>query len=260
MLTLLQRTGLRRMMRGTMAEGGKYSTIRRKPKPATLVLIVLAHVLAIYWLARAFAPDFTQSVEREVLSTFSVTVTTPEDVPPENEQVPDEGAQGEQGKQAVPRPESAPEPRIPLKKDKPAPKTPADGEENTSGAKDQGDGTGAAGTGDGTGSGRGGTGQGGAVATKPSVKSGNLDQARDFPVPEGGRQTRFGKSVTVLFTVTTDGMAKNCSVARSTVDAQTTGMVCDLVIRKIRFNPATTRDGTPVEARYGYRVDFSAAS
>jgi protein TonB len=28
------------------------------------------------------------------------------------------------------------------------------------------------------------------------------------------------------------------------------------VIEKIRFNPARNRAGDPVEARYGYRVDF----
>ncbi|OZA91442.1 MAG: hypothetical protein B7X57_10250 [Erythrobacter sp. 34-65-8] len=261
--TPLRALALQRIMTlqgGGMVESSGFSAIRRRPRPGTLVLIVLLHVLAIYGLGRAFAPDFTRSIERDVLSTFTVTITTSEDIPPETQQVPDEGAQGEQGRKAVPRPESAPEAKIPLRKDRPVPRTPAEGTANNSGAKEAGDGTGAAGQGDGTGSGRDGSGAGGAIATKPSVRSGNLDQARDFPVPEGGRATRFGKSVTVVFTVGTDGTAKNCSVARSSVDPQTTGMVCDLVTRKIRFNPATTRDGTPVEARYGYRVDFSAAS
>jgi protein TonB len=76
-------------------------------------------------------------------------------------------------------------------------------------------------------------------------------------VPEGGRQARFGKRVIVLFTVTTDGRARDCSVAQSNVDAAATALVCPLVIRKIRFNPARRSDGTPVEARYGYRVDFT---
>ena len=247
------------MMEQAEQIGAKYSDTRRKPRPAVIVLIVLLHILALYGLARAFAPDFTQTVEREVLSTFNVTITAPPDDPPTPDQVPDEGAQGDPGKKAIARAETAPEVERPLKKTRPAPKASSTGSANSSGARDDGNGTGAAGSGDGTGSGRGGSGAGGgAVATKPSVRSGNLDQANDFPIPEGGRQTRFGKAVTVVFTVTTDGTAKNCSVANSSVDAQTTGMVCDLVIRKIRFNPATTRDGAPVEARYGYRVDFKA--
>ncbi len=235
----------------------RYSATRRRPEPATLVIIVLFHVLAIYGLARAFAPDVTQSIERSVVTAFTVTVkTTKDDIPPENEPVPDEGAAGEQGKEAVARAETAPEVERPLTK-KPAPKASSTGSANSSGAKDDGDGTGAAGQGSGPGSGRAGGGSGGAIARKPSVKSGNLNTASDFPVPEGGRQVRFGKSVTVHFTVTTDGRAKSCSVARSGVDAETTALVCGLVQRKIRFNPAMTRDGTPVEARYGYRVDFS---
>jgi protein TonB len=90
------------------------------------------------------------------------------------------------------------------------------------------------------------------------VRSGELNEARDFPAPEGGRAARFGKSVTFHFTVTTDGRARDCSVASSQVDAATTARVCPLVMERIRFNPATTREGTPVEARCGYRVDFRA--
>lgn len=244
-------------------KNGKYSSIRRKPKPATLVLIVLLHIAAVYGLARAFAPEFTQGVERDVLTTFSIDVTPPPDPPPPPaEPMPDEGAQGDPGREAVARNVATPEVAIPLKKDKPAPKTPSTGTQNSSGARDRGDGTGAAGQGLGTGSGRGGTGNGNgnAIATKPSVAAGELNTASDFPVPEGGRAARFGKSVTVALTVGTDGRAKNCSVARSSVDAATASLVCGLVIRKIRFNPATTRSGDPVEARYGYRVDFTAAN
>jgi len=238
----------------------KFSSIRRRPKPATLVLIVLFHILAIYGIARAFAPDFTQSIEQGVVTAFTVTVTTPdEDVPPDNEQVPDEGASGEQGRDAVARAETSPEIEKPLT-EKPAPKASSTGSANTSGAKNDGAGTGAAGDGAGPGSGRASGGGGGAITTKPSVKSGNLNTASDFPVPEGGRKARFGKSVTVHFTVTKEGIAKNCSVAQTQVDAETTALVCGLVMRKIRFNPALTREGTPVEARYGYRVDFSPRS
>ena len=138
------------------------------------------------------------------------------------------------------------------------PQASSTGAANTSGARDQGDGTGASGEGSGTGSGDGGGGIGGGLASGPSVRSGEVNSARDFPVPEGGRQTRFGKSVTVVFTVTLDGRARNCSVARTSVDPATTALACPLVIEKVRFNPARNRAGEPVEARYGYRIDFRA--
>lgn len=229
-----------------------YASIRRRPRPWLIVLIVLGHLLALYGLTRAFAPTFVASIEETVLSTFTVTITTPPDPEPE----PDAGASGEQGREAVPGPVTAPPSRLPVPRTTPVPRASSTGSANTSGARDSGEGTGAGGDGLGTGSGAGGGGQGGGIADKPSVRSGELNQARDFPVPEGGRQTRFGKSVTVLFTVTTDGRARDCVVANSQVDAETTARVCPLVMEKIRFNPATRADGTPVEARYGYRVDF----
>lgn len=232
------------------------SRLRRRPSWPLLVFIVLFHIAVFYGLARALAPDFTSSVEREVVSAFTVTITAPPDPPPpENEPEPDEGAQGDPGEQAVPQPLTAPSPRI-ERQPQPRPRASSTGTADRSGARESGDGTGAAGVGDGTGSGNRGGGPGGVAVTKPSVKSGRLDTASDFPVPVGGRQARFGKSVTVAFTVTTDGRARNCSVARSSADAETAALVCGLVFEKIRFNPARDRNGQPVEARYGYRVDF----
>lgn len=239
-----------------MVGQGNFSTTRRRPRPAIIVLIVLLHIVGLYLLARAFAPAAIQSVERQVISAVTVTVKTQEfEAEPEPE--PDEGAQGDPGREAVPKPVTAPSPKQRIQTPTPAPQASSTGRENTSGARETGEGTGAAGSGPGTGSGRGGGGQGGGIATKPSVRSGQINTARDFPVPEGGRQTRFGKSVTVHFTVTTDGRARNCSVASSGVDAETTARVCPLVVERIRFNPATRADGTAVEARYGYRVQFT---
>ena len=237
----------------------KFSATRRRPRVPVIILIVLLHVLVFYGLLKALAPSFTSDVEETVLSAVTVTVTTPPEDMPEIEPEPDEGLQGDPGQDAVPKPTSAPTPKRILKEDKPLPKATSTGTENRSGANDSGDGTGRAGTGLGTGAGSGGTGRGsGAVATKPSVRSGTIDQARDFPVPEGGRKTRFGKSVTVAFTVTTEGRAKNCAVRSSSADAQTTALACSLVQQKIRFNPAKDANGNPVEARYGYRIDFNA--
>lgn len=238
-----------------MVSGEGYANQRRKPRIGTIVLIVLLHIAAIYGLARAFAPGAVQTVEQSVVEAFTVTVTTREyEEPPEPE--PDEGAAGDPGERATPKPVTAPTPKVPLERNTPVPRASSTGDANRSGARESGDGTGASGPGEGTGSGRGGGGPGGGIAVKPSVASGELNTASDFPVPEGGRATRFGKSVTVVFTVTTDGRARDCSVARSSVDAATTAQVCPLVLQKIRFNPARTADGTPVEARYGYRVDF----
>lgn len=239
------------------ATGGKFSETRRKPNPWLIALIVLIHIGVFYGLIRALAPSAVQSVERSVVSAFTVNITAPEE-PPEPQPEPDTGAQGDPGERAVAQPVTAPSPRQPIQRPSPRPRASSTGAAPSSGASESGDGTGASGSGDGTGSGRGGSGQGGGIATTPSVRSGSIDDATDFPVPPGGRQTRFGKSVTVAFTVTTEGRARDCAVLRSSVDATTAALVCPLVIERIRFNPATRADGTTVEARYGYRVDFKA--
>lgn len=233
------------------------SSYQGKPRPTRWGLIIaigLFHVLALYGLSRALAPEFTASVEETVVSAFTVTITAPPDPPAQD--APDEGAAGSAGKEAVPQPVTAPTARV-ENKPQPRPRASSTGTAPTSGAREAGDGTGARGEGEGTGSGNRGGGQGDGAAVKPSVRSGSLDPRRDFPVPDGGRETRFGTSVTVVFTVTRDGRARNCSVARTNSDAETTALVCQLVIDKIRFNPALDRGGEPVEARYGYRVDFN---
>ena len=259
-------------MKGTQTDirQGGFAAARKRLDWKLVVLIVVLHIAGLYGLARLLAPDFTASVIDTATSAVIVTVRTTEEPEPEPSvapAAPEEGAAGEEGREATPRAVIAPEPPIPLPSRSPAPRATSTGAANTSGAREDGDatgaggegnGTGAGGEGSGTGSGRGGSGTGDAVAVRPSVRSGELNEARDFPIPEGGRAERLGKSVTVHFTVTTDGRARNCSVAATQVDPATTARVCPLVIERIRFNPATAADGTPVEARYGYRVDFRA--
>lgn len=223
---------------------------------AVVAFGVVFHVLLLFGLIRAFAPGFAATVAENLASVLTVTITAPEPKRDEQAMAGDEGAAAPEGRKAKPSEVAAPEPKVRIA-EKPAAKAASTGDEVDSGARDRGDGTGAGGEGQGAGAGDGGFGQGGGgIATRPSVRSGELNEARDFPVPEGGRQARFGKSVTVFFTVTTDGRARDCAVTRSEVDAATAARVCPLVIDKIRFNPATRNDGTPVETRYGYRVDF----
>lgn len=230
----------------------RYQGKPRGPRWGLIAVLVVVHVVGLYGLSRLLAPQFTASVEREVVEAFTVIITAPATEPE-----PEEGMQGSPGEEAEAREVSAPNPPI-ERNPQDLPEAASTGDERDSGAEAAGDGTGREGEGVGTGSGDGGGGTGNGIAVRPTVASGMLDPRRDFPIPAGGRQTRFGTSVTVVFTVTTDGRARNCSVARSSADAETTSLVCGLVIDKIRFNPARTAAGDPVEARYGYRVDFRA--
>lgn len=240
------------------APATSFGTAPRRPRWWVIALVVLGHLAALYGLARAFAPEAVQSVERGVLSTFNVTVTAPPPPPPEPEPAPDEGAAGEQGKQAVPKPVTAPSPRLPVERQTPVPRAASTGAASTSGARDSGEGTGAAGSGEGTGSGHGGTGQGGIAVTKPVKIAGDINSAADFPVPPGGRQARFGTSVTVYMTVGVDGRASNCRVVRPSPDPQADAIVCRLAEQRFRFRPATDARGNPVPATYGWRQEWFA--
>ena len=59
-----------------------FSARRRKPNPWVIAGVTVIHVALFYGLIRALAPGAVQSVERSVVSAFTVTVTTPPDPPP----------------------------------------------------------------------------------------------------------------------------------------------------------------------------------
>jgi protein TonB len=227
---------------------------RRKPRIGTIIAIVLLHIAALYGLGRAFAPDFTQSVEQGVVAAFTVTVTTPEEPPP-SEPAPEEGAAGEAGERTTPRPETAPRPEIPMREDRPLPEASSDGDEDSSGAQEVGDGSGDARTGIGTGSGRSGGGSGGAAVTKP-VLIRSITDARAFPSPPGGREARIGQSVIVKLVVSPQGRVTDCSIYRASPFPETDATVCRLAFEQIRFEPARDRDGNPVSAPFYYRQRF----
>lgn len=231
----------------------RYSNPQRRTRWWLVVAIILLHVVALYGLARALAPDLTASVEESVVEAFTVTITTPPDPPPpENQPEPDEGAQGDPGKEAVPQPVTAPTPRV-ITPPVPVPQASSTGTANRSGARDDGDGTGAAGQGTGTGSGNRGGGQGGVAVSKPVHISGSINNARDYPTPPGGREARRGTEVIVKVTVGIDGRARNCSIYRASPDPEADRITCQLVENRLGFRPASDANGNPVPAPFYWR-------
>lgn len=226
---------------------------RRRPSLPLLVVIILLHIAALYGLALGLAPDLTASVQKQVVSAFMVTVTTPPPPPPENQPEPDEGAQGDPGKEAVAQPVTQPKPPRKLREEPQRPQASSTGTASRSGAAEAGEGTGAAGSGLGTGSGNSGYGRGGVAVTKPVHISGRIDNARDYPVPPGGRSARQGTEVIVRVTVGTDGRARGCTVYRPSPDAEADRITCQLVETRLGFLPATDSEGNPVAAPFYWR-------
>ena len=230
---------------------------RRRISLPLIVVIAILHVAALYGLARALAPDFTATVEREVVSAFTITpAAQPDPPPPENQPEPDEGAQGDPGREAVAQPVTSQPPKVRVKQDAPLPRAASTGTANESGAADTGAGTGAAGTGLGTGSGNRGSGRGGIPVSKPVHISGSIDNARDFPVPPGGREARRGTQVIVRVIVGTDGRARDCSIFRASPDPQADRITCQLVESRLGFRPATDANGNPVAAPFYWRQQW----
>ncbi|ABC64326.1 energy transducer TonB [Erythrobacter litoralis] len=238
-----------------MAQSGKFSTTRRRPSVPVIILIALLHLLLFYGLLRALAPDLTAQVEDTVFSSISVTVTTPPEDLPEAPPEPDEGAQGDPGRDAVPKPTSAPTPPVRVREDRPAPRVASTGTQDRSGATQSGDGTGAAGSGLGTGAGRGGSGRGGIAVTKPKLIS-TITDASAFPIPPGGRNARIGESVDVRLGVGADGRVTSCSIYRASPFPATDAKVCELSYSQIRFEPARDANGDPVASTFVYRQRF----
>lgn len=234
-----------------------YLTKKRKLRPGMIALIVLFHLLALYGLTRALAPQITSTIESTVVEAFTVTITAPPDDPPE---VPDEGMAGSAGEDAVPTPVSAPSPQIASNPDSELPQASSTGDATTSGATATGDGTGASGEGSGTGSGDEGSGQGSSMATGPVKIAGTINSARDYPVPEGGREVRFGRSVRIAILVGIDGKPKRCRVFGSSGLPDTDARTCELAMARFRFEPARDVRGRAIEAEFGWEQRFRRAS
>jgi protein TonB len=222
---------------------------KRKPRWGTLLLVGALHLLVLAGLMRAFAPGFTATVVERAASLVTVTVRTP---PPAPE--PEEGAAAEQGRKATPREVVAPKAR-------PAPSVLAPSAASTGAANDAGagpseQGAGAGGEGSGIGSGRGGAGTGGIAVSRPVKIAGDINDARDYPTPPGGRQVRIGHSVTIAMTVGTDGRASNCRIVSPSPDPVADRITCELAVSRFRFRPATDAAGNPVPATYGWRQSW----
>ncbi|MBP6555835.1 MAG: TonB family protein [Novosphingobium sp.] len=225
-----------------------------RTKLGVILFVALLHVVVLLGLVRAFAPDFTAKAVEKVLSTFTVTITAPPP-PPSAEQPKAAGDTGEAGKKAVAKETKAPPAKIPIAKS-PAPKASSTGSAVTSGATNQGNGTGAAGQGSGTGAGGTGNGQGGGQASKAAHISGQINNAKDFPIPAGGREARIGKSVILALTVAPSGRATNCRVYKSSGFPETDAAACVLAMQRLKFKPATNSAGEPITSTFYWQQKF----
>lgn len=212
------------------------------PRPLRIgvaITVLLFQLLVVLVLVRAFAPDFSAAVVRQVTQAFTVTVTTRPSEP-----IPEKAAaeaQGAAGRKAIPRDVAAPRPRVAIA-EKAAPQVASTGIADRSGASSTGMGTGAGGTG---------SGPGGGTASKAEKIAGDINSARDYP--RETRDLRIDDYVIVVLTVGADGTVKACRIQRPSRDAQADRITCDLATQRFRFRPATDALGKPVESTFGWK-------
>jgi protein TonB len=239
-----------------LPENQRFEMHRRRTSWPLAVLIVLMHLAVLYGLALTLAPQMTAAVRPQATAAFSITPPPPAPAPPATPAASDRSAQGDPGRDAIARPAAAPPPRLPVKADPPLPRAASTGIASLSGAAAAGEGRGAAGRGAGTGSGKGGEGRGGSVAAGPVHIAGAIDNARDFPLPEGGRAARRGTQVIVRVTIGTDGRARDCAIIRPSPDPEADRITCRLVESRLGFRPARDASGNPVPAPFYWRQQW----
>ena len=250
----------------------RYDTGTQRPRWGTLALVIGLHGAALAGLVQAFAPDLAgqaaAQAERLVAVFDPVPPAPPPPPPPPQEvQAPepaatpelDPGASAPPAPRATPRAVVVPDPPVVLSRlTVPAPPVSGEGDETRSGAALAGDGTGAGGTGSGTGSGSAGAGQGGGggAITGPVKIAGSINDARDYPIPPGGREIRRGHHVVVHMIVGVDGRARQCRVVEASPDPVADRRTCQLAEDRFRFRPARNAAGEPVAAAFGWRQDW----
>jgi len=220
-------------------------------KLATIVVVALIHVGAVFTLLRAFDIDVVPDAVKSIVSFDVPLVAAPPPEPEKVEEVEPEGASGEAAPTAKAREISAPPARVPKKESPPAPPVSNTGNENRSGAATGGTGTGAGGSGIGTGSGGSGQGSGGVPFARRAEKVSGEIRAKDYP--RASAEDRDGAYVIVHFTVTAEGTTRDCRVARSSGNPEVDRITCQLVMERFRYNPAIDANGIPVAEKVGWK-------
>jgi len=222
-----------------------------KAKAVAAVVGVYAAIITAVLLVPADSPlrpgDATPTVLIDVKEL-------PEPQPPPEEQAGNtKEEEGAAGKKAERTPVVAPKPVIEIPANPPVAAAPiaGTGSAPAAGAAEAGTGPGAGGAG--TGRGSGGSGGGGGLGSQAKLLGGNSSRLsssllRPFPADSG-----FGY---LLLSVAESGRVTDCSVLQSTGQAPVDQALCDIMVRRSRWEPARDRDGNAVSTKVRYTATW----
>lgn len=206
------------------------------------VAVGALHALLAYALISGLAFQVAQQAS-ESLKVFDVTEPTPPSPsPPEEPTAPEpsrasepEGAAAPESKQAI----VVPEPEVWFAIAPTLETAPAEGTSDVAGP-----GTGSGGEGAERGSGSAGSGTGGGGrGTRAQRISGAIV---DSDYPHSALRSGAAGTVSVRYTVGTDGRVRGCMVTGSSGNAELDATTCRLIERRFRYSPAKDAEGRPI--------------
>lgn len=231
-----------------------YRADQTRPDKAKAVAAVIGVYAAIV-TAVLLVPADTPLRRGDAAPTVLIDVKElPEPQPPPKEQAgKTEEEEGAAGKKAEPTPVVAPKPVIEVPANPPITTAPIAGVGSapTAGAAETGTGPGAGGSG--TGRGGGGSGGGGGLGSQAKLLGGNSSRLpsrllRPFPADRG-----FGY---LLLTIAESGRVTDCSVLQTTGQAPVDQALCDIMVRRSRWEPARDRQGNAVSTKVRYTATW----
>ncbi len=228
----------------------------RRERIFSILAVVLLHLGIGYLLLTGFGFDVVETA-RSILKVYNVTAEPPPTEPPPisakaNLKEPT-GAASAANIKSKAAPKEAPKPKVIIKVKELVIAAPMAGTGNdvSAGNSNQaGPGTGAGGQGNGTGAGGRGNGSGSAVASRAVYQSGRISN-KDYP--KAASKAKVGGTVTAYFTILTSGRAANCSIKKSSGNAELDATTCRLIEKRFRYTPARNRDGQPIEDKTGWQ-------
>ena len=177
----------------------------------------------------------------------------PEPPPPE-EPGKAELEEGTAGKKAEPTPIVAPKPAIELPAKPPVASAPVAGigAAATAGAANTGTGPGAGGSG--TGRGGGGSGGGGRIGTQARLLGGNSSKLPSRLLRAFAADRGYGY---LMLTVGETGRVTDCRVLQTTGNSAVDEAMCNLMIRRSRWQPARDRQGNAIAVKVRYTATWT---
>ena len=217
----------------------------------------IAAIIAVYSLvigAALLMPGDSPLRIGENEPTVLIDIEDPPEPQPPPEESPGraEEEEGAAGKKAEPTPVVAPKPAIEVPAKPPIVAAPiaGTGSAATAGAATSGTGPGAGGSGTGRGGGGGG---GGGIGSEARLLGGNSSKLPGYLLRPMAADRGFAH---LWLTIAESGRATDCSVLQTSGNAGVDQALCDLMIRRSRWEPARDRQGQPITVKVRYTATW----